>query len=138
MSVDPATDAVVGRYGLPGCDGAHGVQTDVPEQHRVFVTCEGNNKLLVLDLRTKTVTSAADVGETPDVLTLDPAFHRLYIAAESGPLTIFDVGGAMRLLAQGDAGPNAHSVAVDPVTHVVYLPLKDVGGRPLLRELIAK
>jgi DNA-binding beta-propeller fold protein YncE len=139
VSVDPAIDAVVSRYGLPGCDGAHGVQTDVPEQHRVFVTCEGNNKLLVFDLRSKTVSWTGRVGDTPDVLTLDPASHRLYIAAESGPLTIFDVSGArLRLLGQGNAGPNAHSVGVDPMTHVVYLPLKDVGGRPLLRELIAK
>jgi YVTN family beta-propeller protein len=139
VAVDPAIDAVVGRYGLAGCYGAHGVQSDVPAQHRIFVACEGNNKLLVFDLRTMTVTSTAEVGETPDVLTLDPISHRLYIAAESGPLTIFDVGGArLRLVAQGNAGPNAHSLAVDPMTHVVYLPLKDVGGRPLLRELIAR
>jgi DNA-binding beta-propeller fold protein YncE len=139
VAVDPATDGVVGRYGLAGCDGAHGVQTDVPEQHRVFITCEGNSKLLVFDLRTKTVTSTAEVGQTSDVLTLDPIAHRLYVAAESGPLTIFDVGGArLQLVAQGTAGANAHSVAVDPMTHVVYLPLKDVGGRPLLRQLIAK
>jgi len=83
--------------------------------------------------------STAEVGQTPDVLTLDPIAHRLYVAAESGPLTIFDVGGArLQLVAQGTAGANAHSVAVDPMTHVVYLPLKDVGGRPLLRQLIAK
>jgi DNA-binding beta-propeller fold protein YncE len=132
VAVDPTTDRVMGRYGLAGCDGAHGVQTDVPEQHRVFVTCESNSKLLVFDLRTKTVTSTATVGETPDVLTLDPVSHRLYIAAESGPLTIFDAGRArLRLVAQGDAGPNAHSVAVDPITHVVYLSAEGRGRTPL-------
>ena len=40
------------------------------------------------------------------------------------------------MLSQGDAGPNAHSVSVDPATHVVYMPLTDVGGRPVLRELV--
>ena len=28
---------------------------------------------------------------------------------------------------------NAHSVAVDPRTHLVYFPLEDVGGKPVLR-----
>ena len=138
VAVDPASDAVLGRYGLPGCEGAHGVQPDVPPQHRVFVGCEGNSKLAVFDLTMKRVSSTADVGDTPDVLALDPIAHRLYVAAESGPLTIFDVSGAeVRRLAQGNAGSNAHSVAVDPMTHVVYLPLRDLGGRPVLRELVA-
>jgi len=30
-------------------------------------------------------------------------------------------------LASGTAGPGAHVVAVDPVTHLVYLPLEDLG-----------
>jgi hypothetical protein len=31
--------------------------------------------------------------------------------------------------------PHAHTVAVDPRTHRVYLPLENVGGRPVLRIL---
>jgi hypothetical protein len=31
--------------------------------------------------------------------------------------------------------PNAHSVSVDPTTHLVYFPLQDVGGRPRLRVM---
>jgi hypothetical protein len=29
--------------------------------------------------------------------------------------------------------PHAHSVAVDPRTHLLYFPLQDIGGRPVLR-----
>src|SRR2546428_507295 len=32
--------------------------------------------------------------------------------------------------------PKAHSVAVDPATHRLYLPLADVGGHPVLRVLV--
>jgi len=32
--VDPGRDVVVERVPLPGCDGAHGVQVDVPERRR--------------------------------------------------------------------------------------------------------
>jgi hypothetical protein len=31
--------------------------------------------------------------------------------------------------------PHAHAVSVDPRTHRVYLPLENVGGRPVLRVL---
>src|SRR5437899_763710 len=125
--LDPSRDAVVERDPLPGCEGAHGVQVDVPEHRRAFVACEGNARLVVLDLRSRRVTDAMAVGNQPDVLALDPALHRLYVASESGTLTVFDVGGQVRMLSQGDAGPNAHSVSVDPATHVVYMPLTDVG-----------
>ena len=134
--VDPNRDTVVERDPLPGCDGAHGVQVDVPERGRVFVACEGNAKLAVLDLAARRVTDVMSVGDGPDVLALDPALHRLYVAPESGTLAVFDAGPQVRKLGSGNAGPNAHSVAADPGTHVVYLPLTDVGGHPVLRELV--
>ena len=63
------------------------------------------------------------VGEGPDVLALDPVLHRLYVASESGTVTVFEIAGTVRKLVEGNAGPDAHSVAVDPETHVAYLPL---------------
>ena len=39
------------------------------------------------------------------------------------------------MLTHGFAGPGAHSVAVDPNTHLVYLPLANLGGRSVLRVL---
>jgi DNA-binding beta-propeller fold protein YncE len=83
------------------------------------------------------VVFAGAVGKTPDVIALDPALHRVYVAAESGPLTVFDYSsGDVRQLLQADAGPNAHSVAVDPDTHHIYLPLQNVNGHPVLREMV--
>jgi DNA-binding beta-propeller fold protein YncE len=134
--VDPGRDVVLERVPLSGCDGAHGVQVDVPERRRVFVACEGNAKLVVLDLVIKRVMGVMDVDGGPDVLALDPGLHRLYVASESGSLAVFDTGPQVRKLGMGNAGPNAHSVAVDPGTHLVYLPLTDVRGHPVLRELV--
>lgn len=133
--VDPGRDAVVERDSLPGCDGAHGLQVDAAARHRVFVACEGNARMVALDLATRRVTTAVDVGQGPDVLALDPGLRRLYVASESGSLAVFDTGDQVRRLGAGNAGPNAHSVSVDPETHVAYLPLTDVGGHPVLREL---
>ena len=101
----------------------------------MFVACEGNARMVVLDLVTRKVTGAMGVGDGPDVLALDPGLHRLYVASESGTLAVFDAGTQVRKLGAGHAGPNAHSVSADPATHFVYLPLTDVGGHPVLREL---
>ncbi|HXM57581.1 MAG TPA: YncE family protein [Candidatus Dormibacteraeota bacterium] len=135
-AIDPQSATVVARYPLPGCQGAHGVQVDVSGQDRAFVACEGNARLLGLDLDTGRITASLEVGTGPDALSLDPGLHRLYVASESGVLTVVDAAGSgPTVLTRGSAGPDAHSVAVDPDTHLVYLPLASVGGRSVLRVL---
>jgi DNA-binding beta-propeller fold protein YncE len=100
------------------------------------VACEGNAKLLALDLRSGRTTAPQTVGDTPDVLAYDAALHQLYVAAETGTLTIFHAEGmTLRKVAEGFAGPNAHTVAVDAATHQVFLPLADENGRPVLRVM---
>jgi DNA-binding beta-propeller fold protein YncE len=135
VAIDPSTDAVLSRSPLRGCDGAHGVYLDSPAQHRLFIACERNARVVAFDLDSRSVTTTMEVGDGPDVMALDPGLHRLYVASESGVVSVFDVGGVLRGVASGNAGPDAHSVAVDPETHLVYLPLTDVGGHPVLREL---
>jgi YVTN family beta-propeller protein len=135
VSIDPQTDQIVGHYPLPGCEDPHGIYIDAPSR-TAFVGCEANRKLVVVDLTTMQVRSEHAVGQSPDVLAFDPARQWLYVAAENGTLTVLarDESG-IREIARGPAGPDAHSVAVNPETHHVYLPLTNVGGRPVLREL---
>jgi len=134
--VDPQTNAVVAKYSLPGCEGAHGVQIDTGAKHRAFIACEGNSKLVVVDLLAKRPSGVFDVGDTPDVLALDSSLGRLYVAAEGGQLAVFDIAGpTLKKIAQGSAGPSAHTVSVDSQTHVVYLPLTNLNGHPVLREM---
>jgi YVTN family beta-propeller protein len=133
--IDPAHDVVVHRYDTPGCDGAHGVYLDDPTQV-AYVACERNAKLLAVDLHTGRTSPTVSVGDVPDVLAYDPGLHRLYVAAESGTLAVFQIDGMnLRKVAQGFAGPNAHTVAVDPATHRIFLPLADDNGRPVLRVM---
>jgi DNA-binding beta-propeller fold protein YncE len=134
VAIDPGSDSIVSRYDLPGGDHPHGLFIDSP--HRLaFVACEGNARLLVFDLNSLRVTGSYAVGDDPDVLAFDPALQRLYVAAESGVVTVFEERErALQLLGEYRA-PAAHSVSVDPATHRVYLPLENVGGRPVLRIL---
>jgi hypothetical protein len=86
-----------------------------------------------VDLRTFEVVQRERVGEDPDVLAFDPAWGRLYVAAESGRLTVFTAGDTGLVRDGAVEVPHAHTVSVDPRTHRVYLPLQDVDGHPRLR-----
>jgi DNA-binding beta-propeller fold protein YncE len=131
--IDPAKDQLIARYPIAGCSEPHGLLID--SEHRLaFVACEENAKLAVFDLETKKMTATHSVGADPDVLAFDKGFGRLYVAAESGSVVIFDERGHnLEKVGQGFFAPKAHSVAVDSRTHRVYFPLQNVGGKPLLR-----
>jgi DNA-binding beta-propeller fold protein YncE len=132
-SIHPVKLRVVARAPLPGCTGAHGLQLDAARR-LAFVACEKNARLVVVDLRTHRATQTLTVGDGPDVLALDPSLHRLYVAAESGVVAVFaEQGRRLVKLGQALLAPSAHSVAVDPSTHLVYFPLENVNGRPVLR-----
>lgn len=133
VAIDPTTDRIAGRYDLDsGCQGPHGFLIDAPAR-LAFVTCEDNALLLVVDLTTMRVSAAFPVGDRPDVVAVDPGWGRLYVASEAGVVSIFDEhAGAVQPVGAYRA-PGAHSVAVDPTTHRVYLPLENVAGRPVLR-----
>ncbi|MBN8712787.1 MAG: hypothetical protein J0H50_02285 [Xanthomonadales bacterium] len=133
VEIDPVADKVIARIDLPGARGNHGLYIDAPARI-AFIACEGNNKLVVLDVASHQVLASFDVAKDPDVLAFDAKLGWLYVAGESGQVSVFKVQG-QRVSASGTAwlGPNAHVVAVDPTTHRAYFPLKDVQGHPVLR-----
>ena len=137
VEIDPAADRVVARHALPGAAHPHGMSLDVAER-LLFVANEGSATLQTVDLRTMTVIDHQPVGEDPDVLAFDPTRKRLYVSAESGVVTVFAERNR-KLVREGTVTmPHAHTVSVDPRTHLVYFPLQDVDGRPLLRIMTAE
>jgi YVTN family beta-propeller protein len=131
--IDPQADKVVWSYPLPGCSESHGLLIDV--EHRLaFAACEENARLAVFDLARKKMTAIHPVGADPDVLAFDKGLNRLYVSAESGTVSVFDVRrSGLAKVGEGFFAPKAHSVAVDGRTHRVYFPLENVGGKPVLR-----
>jgi DNA-binding beta-propeller fold protein YncE len=132
--IDPKTDRVIRRVALPGCDHSHGLLVDAP--HRLaFVACDGNARLLTLDLTRMKVTGDASVGGSPDVLAFDTGLRRLYVSSEIGDIAVFgERGRSLVKLGQAVLAPFAHTVAVDSRTHLVYFPLQTGStGAPQLR-----
>ncbi len=134
VAIDPHTNAIVQRYRLPDtCNDDHSLLLDAPAR-LAFVACDGDAKLLLVDTKDMRVLSVHKTGRDPDVLAFDFGLKRLYVASESGVVAVFQLAGRqLHLLGRGYLAYEAHSVAVDPVTHQVYFPLQNVGGRGVLR-----
>ena len=126
VAIDPRTRQVTSRVTVRGCEHDHGLILDAT---RAFVACDGNATLVVLGLRDFGRLAVHLVGDNPDVLALDSSRHLLYVAAESGVVTMLDTtatsarpGG--RVIGRALLADNAHVVAVDRATGTVYFPLR--------------
>jgi DNA-binding beta-propeller fold protein YncE len=132
--IDPMKDSVVTRVPVPGIERPHGLLIDAAHQI-AYVAGEANARVGVLDLRTMRVVGTYPVGDEPDVLAMDSEQDRLFVASESGVIAAFDVLGESLVPLPKYEAAHAHSIAVDPATHLVYVPLEKLSGRPALRIL---
>ncbi|HEX3226940.1 MAG TPA: YncE family protein [Gaiellaceae bacterium] len=131
--IDPRANRIIRRVRVPNCVNDHGLLIDAARR-LAFVTCDGNAKLLTLNLKTMSFTGTFTVGRSPDVLAFDPAKRRLYVSAESGVVSVFaETKTSARPLGISFLAREAHTVAVDPATHLVYFPLQSgSNGQPQL------
>jgi DNA-binding beta-propeller fold protein YncE len=130
VEVDPKGAAIMTRIPLDGCSGAHGLRLH-PDGQSAFIACEDNDRLARVDLGSGHAVVTAATGSGPDVLSIDATRRWLYVAAESGDLTVWDINKpGVVLVGHDQPGRNAHTVAVDPATHRVFFPLP---SGPVLR-----
>jgi DNA-binding beta-propeller fold protein YncE len=140
VAIDPQTDEIVVRYDLKKGKHPHGFYIDAP-RNRAYISCQGDDKLLVWNLGSKIASQAEGdvfpVGGGPDVLSFDTELNLLYVACESGGVSLFKANrDKLTKLGDADVGPNSHTVAVDSKTHKAYFPLKNVNGSPVLRIMV--
>jgi DNA-binding beta-propeller fold protein YncE len=132
VAIEPSKLEIIGHYPLPGIDNPHGITLDVAN-HLAFVAGEGNHTLALVDLTNMKVLGTYPVGDDPDVLAYDPGLKQLYVSAESGDVWVYRENGKSLTAIGHFSMPHAHTVCVDPKTHLVYFPLENIDGHPLLR-----
>jgi DNA-binding beta-propeller fold protein YncE len=136
--IDPASMRVTSRIALSGISTCHGLLV-ASSLRLAFAACRGTAgaRLVVVDLGAQRQLQALPLPSDIDVLAFDPGLKRLYAASETGTVAVFALAADRTVteLGRGFVGPNAHSVAVDPVTHRVYFPIANVSGRPVLRVM---
>ena len=135
--IDPATDAVIGRYPAGRCKGNHGMAFD-PEHHRAFLSCEENELMTVFDLDKNAPTAFLPLAGGPDVIKFDPGLGRIYVASYSGAISVFheDDPHHYRKLEDFHVQHALHSVAVDLATHRVYTPEQEENDQPVARMVV--
>jgi len=132
---DPFTGTVLSPIKLPdACVNPHGFVLDV--QQRVgFIACIDSRNLVRIDMNTmKPDSTLLPLLFKPDILRIDHSLHVLYVACAAG-ISLFDKSGRhlSKLNEYFLGGGSNHTVAIDEATHRVFLPLTNVGGRPVLR-----
>jgi len=132
VAIDPGKDTVVARYSVPGCKSNHGLLLD-DDHHRAYIACEDNAMLLVFDLKAHTAGQVLPIGDGPDVLAYDREQSFLYVAAESGTISMLAAtADGLTKIGEGYLDKNAHIVAVDQRTHRLYFPVLSTSGPRML------
>lgn len=132
VEIDPKEIKILARHKLSGVENPHGIALDF-KNRLAFVAGEENASLAVFDLKEGKQIAVHHVGDDPDVLAYDAGLGLLYVSAESGTVSVFrEVERALQPVGQCNM-PHAHSVSVDPKTHLVYFPLENVNGKPVMR-----
>ena len=138
--IDPAKAELAGRIALHDVSTCHGLLVASPLR-LAFAACHGAGPVLaVVDLRERRQLKLLPLPPDVDVLAFDPGLQRLYAAAETGNVAVFAVAADRSVSELGHAflAAGAHTVAVDPATHLVYFPLANVHGHPVLRIMDAR
>ncbi len=131
--IDPKRMKIIRKIPVDeGCK-PHGERI-TPDGKQIFILCQEKATLLIMDLPSGKIQDRFPVGTDPDVLSLDPKRGHLVVASEAGIVSVFrNISGKWEKAGEQYVAYRAHTVAVDPETGLVYLPLQDVKGKPVLR-----
>jgi DNA-binding beta-propeller fold protein YncE len=113
-----APSRIADAYEVPAA-GPHGLELDI-DSGRLFCACD-EGWLVALDAATGRPLGTVALSGTPDVIFLDPALGRLYVAVgDPGLIDVIDVR-AMRKLETVRTEAGAHTTALDSRRHWLYV-----------------
>ncbi len=132
-AVDIRTNAVLASYPL-GAESPTGLAIDT-KTHRLFAGCD--KKLVVMDAATGSVVSTLPIGDGCDGVGFDAGLGLVFASCGEGKLTVIKESSAssFAVIDNVTTKRSARTVAVDGITHAVYLPAADTepgaaGERP--------
>jgi DNA-binding beta-propeller fold protein YncE len=118
--IDLKAMKVVTSWPTAPVEKPHGMAM-VPGTDTVLVV-GGNGKLVLMSQTSGQVLSSADVAPRIDEIAYDPGLKRVYCASGTGVISVVSLDGTkLTALAPATSSPGAHSIAVDPLTHTVWI-----------------
>jgi DNA-binding beta-propeller fold protein YncE len=132
VEFDTKTLKVLRRFATAPGEGPSGLAFDVAHG-RLFAGC-GNGKMVVVNTTTGAVVATLPIGEGVDGCGFDPGTGLAFASCGGG-------GGSLAVIHEDDPDhftlaqtvvtqPRARTMALDPLTHRVYLVTADFGAAP--------
>jgi YVTN family beta-propeller protein len=137
--LDLSKRAVVGRWGLWPCQAPTGMALEERRQ-RLFIGCKDNALLAVVDIAARRVLTTVPIGKGVDSVAFDPQLQRIYTTGKAGILVVIqqDPAGSYRVLDKLSLHYGAHTLAVDPLTHSLYVGYASLLVQPRIAVFSAK
>lgn len=122
VAVDASKRSVVQRWPLSGCEMPTGMALDAGDR-RLFIACAKSSKLLVFDLEGARVARVVPIAFGADSVAYDAQLRKIYTTGLLGKLTVIQqiTADAYRVADTVSLHFNAHTLAIDPATHRVFV-----------------
>ena len=122
--IDTGNLTVTKRYNLEGCEEPSGLAVDL-KHTRLFSVC-ANKVMAISDPSQGKVVATVPIGEHPDAAAFDSTRGLAFSSNGAGTLTVVQESGGKYSVAQTvPTQASARTMALDPKTHILYLPAGD-------------
>lgn len=130
--IDQKTHKVAARWSIAPGESASGMAIDV-EHHRLFLGCD-NKKMVMLDTSSGKVVATVPIGGGVDANAFDPGAQLVFSSnGEDGTVTIAkQAGEKLNVIQTLKTVVGARTMALDPVTHNIYVPAPTPAFRVLI------
>ena len=120
--VDPVALKVTARYKLGDGDGPTGIGVD-GKNRRIFSSCGGNGKLVVLDADNGNILTTLPLGDRTDAATFNPDTLESFSSNGDGTLTVVKENSPTSFVVEQNVQtkPGARTCALDAKTGNIYL-----------------
>jgi len=120
--IDTKSHQVVERWPIAPGEEASGMAID-PDHHRIFLGC-GNKRMVMLDTTSGKVVGEVPIGDGVDANAFDPGTQLAFASCGEGTVTIAheDSPAKLTVVQTLKTEPGARTMALDPATHLIYLP----------------
>ena len=124
--LDARSMKVIKNYPLAPQEGPSGLAIDV-KHDRLFSGCNGTHKLCILNSLTGKIITSIPIGKGEDAVAFDPATQLIFSSNGQGNVTIIKekTPDHFSLVQTLPTQSRARTMAIDPLSHKIYLSLAD-------------
>lgn len=128
--IDQVANKVQSRWTLTPCTNPTGLAIDAAHQ-RLFSVCD-NHKMVIVDAQTGRQVAIMPIGGAPDGAEYDAALGLVFSANGDGTLTLVHENDPEHFVVVADVPTQerARTLALDPVSHRIYLVTASFGATP--------